>query len=141
VYGLLDDSWERYSTFCEAYEAAGKDLSTMTAQLQRQIMELLPSGAAVAAAAKLVALKADGERALEHRLRCAKATIVQQQKLVTDMAMLVKAAACKRYHAASDAEHIMICLYIKWYCQELGVSPSKELEEKLLELLAPTSRA
>jgi hypothetical protein len=47
VYGLLDDSWERYSAFCEAYEAAGRDLPTMLAPLQ--LSERLPGPASTAA--------------------------------------------------------------------------------------------
>jgi hypothetical protein len=60
VYGLLDDFRERYSAYCEAYEAAGKDLATtmMTAQLQCQLSKHLPSAAATQAAAKRMANEA-----------------------------------------------------------------------------------
>uniref|UniRef100_A0A383VX14 Uncharacterized protein n=1 Tax=Tetradesmus obliquus TaxID=3088 RepID=A0A383VX14_TETOB len=47
VYGLLDDAWERYSSFCDAYEAAGKDLSAMGRQLSVRLSQHVAGPAAL----------------------------------------------------------------------------------------------
>jgi hypothetical protein len=135
VYGLLDDSWERYSAFCEAYEAAGKDLPTMTAQLQEELSKHLPGSAALRAWQAAEEQAETAERALaalENKLDDAEAANVHQQKMFTDLAALMRGAARLQYNVSRPED---VTRYIKQY---LPGCLSEELEAKLLKALAPT---
>jgi hypothetical protein len=79
VYGLLDDAWERYSAFCEAYEAAGKDLSAFITQLMDTMIQT-------------------------HNLKYAALLQEQQrtERAFAELAFMVKAAAYQRGYRENE---------------------------------------
>jgi hypothetical protein len=144
VYGLLDDAWERYSAFCDAYEATGKSIYGMVRELEAQLGEHLPSNAALLGATFEIWQLEQKEhqvsekfRVLEEELDAQMADKEQLKKMFPEMAGVLVALA-EEMGYRGFAQQVLVSAMDRAhnsFHRRYGAGLSDQLKEKLLKVV------